>query len=164
MIAAIPYFPGYADYDRLVKAVRKHGRQEGHCVLVVSRREDEEEAMDLEDELKESFSHHVHRVVDPPSAPGRYAMSNEMFRQVLWYMDRHEPGKGERAGEGVTGGRLPGCRFCISNQRSFHRGKDGWTRSSQSSLRRGLPWCLPAFSLPMKEGLRGVRFFSPGTM
>ena len=95
MIITIPYFPGYANYSRLAAAIQKQGRQDGHCVMVVSRRVDEEAAMEFEDSVKDVFSNHVHRVVDDPVKSGRYAMSNEMFRRSLWYLDQHEPKKAE---------------------------------------------------------------------
>jgi hypothetical protein len=95
MIVAIPYFPGYTDYSYLTKSINAHGLCDGHRLLVIGRRVDEEAAMSFEESVSENFSGSTHRVVDQPQQRGRFAVANEMFRQSLWYMKNYEPGEKE---------------------------------------------------------------------
>ena len=91
--------------------------------------------MEFEDKVAGSFSHHVHRVVDPPRAQGPYAMSNEMLRQSLWYMERHEPGKGEAPG-------MPMLYF----EPTLVPSKPGWVNEIQSEyFAHGMPQVLTCF-------------------
>jgi hypothetical protein len=95
VIVTIPFFPGHTDYDRLTVSINSKGRSDGHHLLVVSRRADEEAAMDFEASISATFTSSTHRVIDPPRDRGRYATSNELFRQALTFLSAHTPRKGE---------------------------------------------------------------------
>lgn len=95
MIVTIPFFPGLTDYERLKVSINQRGRNDGHHLLVLSRRVDEETAMEFEESVSEMFSSSTHRAVDPPREPGRFAMSNEMLRQALTFLNGASPRPGE---------------------------------------------------------------------
>lgn len=132
MIVTIPFFPGHTDYDRLVVSINGKGRNDGHHLLVMSRRVDEEAAMDFEDSISAAFTSSTHRVIDPPHDRGRYATSNELFRQSLTFLGAHTPRKGE-----------PHDTPILYFDPALRAAKKGWADMIQSEyFTKGLPKVL----------------------
>lgn len=132
MIVAIPYFPGYTDYGKLTKSINSHGVCDGHRLLVISRRVDEEAAMSFEEGIADNFAGSEHRVIDPPRGGGRFAVPNEIFRQALWYMKKHEPRTGE----------VPEVTLLYFDP-LLRTSKRGWADAIQSEyFARGMPQVL----------------------
>jgi len=145
MIVAIPYFPGYTDYGKLTKSINAHGLCDGHRLLVISRRVDEEDAMSFEESVSENFSGSTHKVIDPPRQQGRYAVANEMFRQALWYMKNYQPGQGEMT--------EPPLLYFDPNLRTP---RAGWVDAIQSEyFARGCPRIL-ACQKTRTDGVREI--------
>lgn len=145
MIVAIPFFPGYTDYGRLTVSINSHGICGGHRLLVMSRRVDEEAAMDFEQGIADSFSGSVHRVVDQPREQGKFATTNEMFRQSLWYLKNYRPERGET--EEAT---------LLYFEPILRISKKGWADAIQSEYyAKGMPQAL-ACQKGRADGYRGT--------
>lgn len=129
MLVATPFFPAFTDYDNYAKALSAKGQCDGHTLLVVTQRQDEEGAIAFANKAGKRFSRVDIEVVDAVDGGRSTAVSNALFKAAIYFYRKYEglPGETEDAP-------------LLYNDPTWHPHKAGWLDSIQSEyFAKGCP-------------------------
>lgn len=88
MIFVTPYYPGLTDYGAYAKTLQKQGQCDGHTLLILTQRQDEEGATAFKIQVEKLFADVVVEVID--AQPNAMVTANAFLKTAMNFFVAHK--------------------------------------------------------------------------